>query len=38
MTKRNNNKIFINPLEIDLTVIGSLRHTFVSSCDTTALI
>jgi len=29
-------KLFINPLEIGLTVIGSLRHMFVSCRDTTA--
>ena len=27
----------MNPLEIDLTVLGSLRHTFVLCCNTTAL-
>jgi len=29
--------VFKNPLEVDLTVIGSLRHVFVSRHDTTAL-
>jgi len=29
--------VFKNPLEIDLTVIGSLRRAFVSRRDTTAL-
>jgi len=29
--------VFKDPLELDLTVIGSLRHVFVSRCDTTAL-
>jgi len=29
--------VFKNPLEVDLTVIGSLRRTFVSCHDTTAL-
>jgi len=24
VAERNNNKVFINPLEVDLTVIGSL--------------
>jgi len=38
MTERNDNKVFMNPLEVDLTIIGSLRYTFVSRCDTTALI
>jgi len=37
MTKRNDNKMFMNPLEVDLTVIGFLRHTFVSCCNTIAL-
>jgi len=35
--KRKNNKDFINPLKVDLTVIGSLRHVFISRHDTTAL-
>ena len=30
-------KYFINPLKVDLTIIGSLRRTFISRCDTTAL-
>jgi len=29
--------VFKNPLELDLTVIGSLRCVFVSRRDTTAL-
>jgi len=36
-TKRNDNNIFKNPLEVDLTVIGSLRRMFVSRRDTSAL-
>jgi len=36
-TKRNDNNVFKNPLEVDLTIIGSLRHVFVSCYDTTAL-
>jgi len=38
MTKRNDNKMFMNPLEVDLTIIDSLRRMFISSHDTTALI
>jgi len=37
ITKRDDNKVFKNPLKVALTVIGSLRHVFVSCCDTTAL-
>jgi len=29
--------VFKNPLEVGLTIIGSLKHMFVSRCDTTAL-
>jgi len=29
--------VFKNPLEVDLTVIGSLRRAFVLRCNTTAL-
>jgi len=36
--ERNDNKVFKNPLEVDLTVIGSLKHAFISHHDTTALI
>ena len=36
-TGRNNSKVLKNPLEVDLTGIGSLRRAFVSSRDTTAL-
>ena len=36
-TERNDNNVFKNPLEVDLTVIGSLRCMFVSRRDTTAL-
>jgi len=37
MIERNNNKVFMNSLEVDLTVIGSLKYVFISRCDTTAL-
>jgi len=30
-------KLFINPLEIGLTIVGSLKHIFVSHHDTVAL-
>jgi len=35
--KRNDNKVFMNPLKVDLTVIGSLRCVFVLHHDTTVL-
>jgi len=36
-TERNDSKVFMNPLEVNLTVIGSLRRVFISCHDTTAL-
>ena len=30
-------KVFKDPLKVGLTIIGSLRHAFVSHHDTTAL-
>jgi len=30
-------KVFKDPLEVGLTIIGFLRHAFVSHYDTTAL-
>ena len=36
-TKENDNKMFMNLLKVNLTVIGSLRCAFVSYHDTTAL-
>ena len=38
ITKRNNNKVFMNPLEVDLTIIDFLRYAFVLHRNTTALI
>jgi len=37
MTERDGNKVFMNPLKVGLTIIGSLRCTFVLCHDTTAL-
>jgi len=37
MTKRNDNKVLMNPLKVDLTIIGSLRYAFVLHHNTTAL-
>ena len=37
VAERNDNKSFINPLKIDLTVIGFLRRAPISCHDTTAL-
>jgi len=37
MTERNDNKVLMNLLEVDLTIIGFLRHMFISRHDTTAL-
>jgi len=36
-SSKDDDKVFKNPLEADLTIIGSLRHMFISHCDTTAL-
>ena len=36
-TKENDNKMFMNLLEVDLTIIGSLKHAFILHHDTTAL-
>jgi len=38
ITERDGNKVFMNTLKVDLTIIESLRHVFVSHCNTTALI
>jgi len=34
---KNNNNMFESPLEVDLTIIGSLRRAFVLRRDTAAL-
>jgi len=38
MTERNDNKVFMNLLEVDLTIIDFLRYAFVLHRNTTALI
>jgi len=38
MTERNDNKVFMNLLEVDLTIIDFLRCAFVLHRNTTALI
>ena len=37
LLERKDNKVFMNPLEIGLTIIGSLRCMFVLHHNTTAL-
>ena len=37
LLERKDNKVFMNPLEIGLTIIGSLRCVFILRHDTTAL-